>query len=156
MPGVVVDPEALDFDVPGMMLYYELETGLREGPILSPVLYLLFINGLVLQSTYSYLCVLTNVSMLMESGLSPACVLRAQGLLRLWGVAQTREPDSLLGLAWSMGEEYKVRLGKECISTAVDEINREYCSTIECPEPNLRKVWKQAVGEVSACSYSKL
>jgi hypothetical protein len=91
-----------------------------------------------------------SVSMLMESGLSPACVLRAQGLLRLWRVAQTREPDSLLGLAWSMGEEYKVRLGKECINTAVDEINREYCSTIEWPEPNLRKEWKQAIGKVSA------
>jgi hypothetical protein len=51
-----------------------------------------------------------------------------------------------------MGEEYKVRLGKgkECISTAVDEINREHCSTIEWPEPNLRKEWKQAIGEVSA------
>ena len=28
-------------------LYYELETGLREGSILSPILYLLFINGFI-------------------------------------------------------------------------------------------------------------
>ena len=28
-------------------LYYELDTGLREGSILSPVLYLLFINGFI-------------------------------------------------------------------------------------------------------------
>ena len=28
-------------------LYYEIETGLREGSILSPVLYLLFINGFI-------------------------------------------------------------------------------------------------------------
>jgi hypothetical protein len=82
-------------------------------------------------------------------GLSPARVLRAQGLLRLWGVAKLREPNSLLGMAWELGEEYKVRLGGGCINNAVDEVVRKYGGDVEWPEPGLRKEWKEAIAAVS-------
>jgi hypothetical protein len=85
----------------------------------------------------------------MGSGLSPACVLPTRGLLGLWRVAQSREPNSLLGLAWSLGEEHKVELGRECTNNAVAEIDRKYCSDIEWPEPDLRKEWKEAISCVS-------
>ena len=94
-------------------------------------------------------CRPANVSMLMESGLSPACVLRARGLLGLWRVAQSREPQSLLGMAWGSGEEYRMQLGRECINNAVKEIVREHAGDVEWPEPDLKKEWKEVIGEVS-------
>ena len=64
-----------------------------------------------------------------------------------------REPNSLLGMAWELGEEYKVRLGEGCINNAVDEIVklivRKYGGDVEWPEPDLRKEWKEAIATVS-------
>ena len=52
-------------------------------------------------------------------------------------------------MAWSLGEEFKVRLGTECINNAVAEIDRKYGGDIEWPEPGLRKEWKEAIAAVS-------
>jgi hypothetical protein len=52
-------------------------------------------------------------------------------------------------MAWSLGEEFKVRIGTECINNAVAEIDRKYGGDIEWPELGLRKEWKEAIAVVS-------
>ena len=97
-----------------------------------------------------YCCRPPNVCILMESGLAPACVLRVQGLLRLWRVALSREPHSLLGKAWELGEEYRTRLGSGGINYAVKEVCDKYTDQgYKWPLPCERKEWKLGIDEVA-------
>jgi hypothetical protein len=64
-------------------------------------------------------------------------------------VTKLREPNSLPGIAWALGEEYKAGLGGGCINNAVDVIARKYGGEVEWPEPDLRKEWKEAIAVVS-------
>jgi hypothetical protein len=95
-----------------------------------------------------------NVSILLESGLAPACVMRVKGLLRLWRVARTREPNSLLGMAWSIGEDFRHMFGRESINNAVAEVHRKYYAPKVWPEPELKTTWKVEIDLVGETVFS--
>jgi hypothetical protein len=52
-------------------------------------------------------------------------------------------------MAWGLGEEYRMQLGRGCINNAVKEIVREHAGGVEWPEPDLKKEWKEVIGVVS-------
>ena len=42
-----------------------------------------------------------------------------------------------------------MQLGRGCINNAVKEVVREHAGGVEWPEPDLKKEWKEVIGEVS-------
>jgi hypothetical protein len=64
-------------------------------------------------------------------------------------VAQAREPQSLLGMAWGLGGENRMQLGRGRVNNAVKEAVMGHAGGVEWPGPDLKEEWKEVIGVVS-------